>query len=123
MAKLDDILKEMSEEVAGYVTSAVVGMDGINVASHAIQQAVDTESITAQMTSLFKQVDGSIMKLGIGEIEENLIDTEYVHVLMRFLPGKQYFLVLVTYRKTGKLGNMRMVSKSIVDRISKSIPR
>ena len=123
MAKLDDILKEMSGEVTGYVASALVGLDGINIASHTSNKAADPETMSAQMTMLLKLVDTSVGKLGAGVIEDNLTSTENAYVLARFLPGKQYYLGMVANRKTGNLGNMRLISKTYAERLGKAMPR
>jgi len=121
--KLDDVLKEMSAEITGYLASAVVGMDGINVAAHSRAKGVDPELISAQMTMLFKLVDGSVTKLGAGEIEDNLTTTDNAYLLMHFLPGsKQYYLGVAVDRKTGNLGNLRLISKMYAERISKAMP-
>lgn len=123
MAKLDDILKEMSVEVTGYIASALVGQDGINLATHSGSKTADTEAISAHLTMLFKLVDTSVDKLGSGVLEDNLTTTDSAYVLMRFLPGKQYALGMVANRKTGNLGNMRLISKLYSERLSKAIPR
>lgn len=120
--KLDDILKEMGNEITGYVASAVAGMDGINVAQHA-RSKVDPEAISAQMTLLLKLVDTSVTKLGAGVVEDNLTTAGNAYVMMRFLPDKQYYLGLAVDRKTGNLGNMRLISKMYVERIAKAMPR
>jgi len=122
--KLEDILKEMSTDVTGYVASAVVGMDGLNLASHSRSKGVDPDMISAQMTMLFKLVDTSVTKLGAGSLEDNLTTMENAYILMHFLPGsKQYYLGLAVDRKTGNLGNMRLISKMVAERVSKAMPR
>ncbi len=123
MAKLDDILKEMSGEVTGYAACALVGLDGINIASHTINKAMDPDAISAQLTMLLKLVDTSVAKLGAGVIEDNLTTTENAYILMRFLPGKQYYLGMAANRKTGNLGNMRLISKMYAERLGKAMPR
>ncbi len=123
MAKLDDILKEMSGEVTGYFASGLVGLDGINIAAHTSNKAADPETMSAQMTMLLKLVDTSVAKLGAGVIEDNLTTTENAYILARFLPGKQYYLALAANRKTGNLGNMRLISKMYAERLSKAMPR
>jgi predicted regulator of Ras-like GTPase activity (Roadblock/LC7/MglB family) len=121
MSKLDDLLKEMSGEVTGYITSALVGLDGIPVATHANPQMEVPGSLSAQMTTLLKMVQDSVDKLGAGEVEDDLVTTEYTYILMRYLPGRQYYLVLVTYRKIGNLGNMRLVSRNFSEKLSRVI--
>ncbi len=121
MEKLDDILKEMGGEITGYMASAVVGMDGINVAQHA-KAKVDTELVSAQMTMLLKLVDTSVTKLGAGVVEDNLTTSAGAYVMMRFLPGKQYYLGVAVDHKSGNLGNMRLVSKMYAERLAKAMP-
>jgi predicted regulator of Ras-like GTPase activity (Roadblock/LC7/MglB family) len=121
MAKLDDILREMGGEITGYMASAVVGMDGINVAQHA-RAKVDPELISAQMTMLLKLVDTSVTKLGAGVVEDNLTTSVGSYTMMRFLPGKQYYLGVAADRKSGNLGNMRLVSKMYAERLAKAMP-
>ncbi len=123
MSELDDILKEMSREVTGYVASALVGMDGLNIASHTSDRSADPETISAQLTMLLKLVDVSVEKLGAGVIEDNLTTTENAFILMRFLPEKQYYLSLAANRKTGNLGNMRLISRIYAERLAKAVPR
>jgi len=123
MAELDDILKEMSREVTGYVASALVGMDGFNIASHTSDRSADPETISAQLTMLLKLVDVSVEKLGVGVIEDNLTTTENAFILMRFLSEKQYYLSIAANRKTGNLGNMRLISRIYAERLAKAIPK
>ena len=120
--KLDDILKEMSTDVSGYVSSIVAGMDGLNIAQHSLDRA-NPETISAQLTLLVKLVDTSVGKLKAGELEDELVTTERNYVLMRYLPGKQYFLGMAIDRKASNLGNLRLMSRIYADRISKAMPR
>lgn len=122
MANLDDILKEMSGEVTGYIACALVGLDGLNIASHTSNSAANPETISAQMTTLLKLADISVEKLGAGVMEDNLTTTEYAYILMRVLPGKQYYLSIAANRKSGNLGNMRLISRIYTERLSQAMP-
>lgn len=125
---LDAILKEMGGEITGYLASVIAGMDGINLASHSRTNKVDTEAISAQMTMLFKLVDTSTRKLAEIqeqqiEVEDNLLTTEGAYVLMRYLPGKQYYVGVIADKKAGNLGNLRLISRLYGDRLAKAMPR
>lgn len=125
---LESILKEMGGEITGFLAGVVAGMDGINLASHAKSTKVDTEAISAQMTMLFKLVDTSTAKLAevqeqTIEVEDNLLTTEGAYVLMRYLPGKQYYVGVIADRKGGNLGNLRLISKLYGDRLAKAMPK
>jgi predicted regulator of Ras-like GTPase activity (Roadblock/LC7/MglB family) len=73
------------------------------------------------MTTLLKLVNASVEKLGAGIVEDNLTTTENAYLLMRLLPDKQYFLILTVNRKTGNLGNMRLITKIYSERFSKAM--
>lgn len=121
--KLNDILKELSGEVSGYIASAVVGMDGLSVADHTKSAKSNPETISAQLALLFKLVDTSTGKMNAGVVEDNLLSTDNAHILMRFLPGKDYFLGIAIDRKSGTLGNLRLMSKLYTDRVAKAMPK
>ena len=124
MSKLDELLAEMGKEISGYIASAVVGIDGINVASHTTNPDADPDVISAQMTKLFKLVDSTVEKMGAGTLEDNLITMERAYILMRFLPDtKDYYLGMAADTKKGKLGNMRLISKIYTQKIAKAMPK
>jgi predicted regulator of Ras-like GTPase activity (Roadblock/LC7/MglB family) len=80
------------------------------------------EAISAQMTMLLKLVDTTSNKINIGEVEDNLTTTDFAYVMMRFVPGRKYFLGLTVDRRAGNLGNMRLISKMYANRISQLLP-
>jgi len=121
MVNLNDMLKEMSGEVTGYISASLVGVDGLILASDISNSAEDQEAFGAQMTTLLKLVNASVEKLGAGIVEDNLTTTENAYLLMRLLPDKQYFLILTVNRKTGNLGNMRLITKIYSERFSKAM--
>jgi predicted regulator of Ras-like GTPase activity (Roadblock/LC7/MglB family) len=122
MANLDDILKEISTQVTGYIASALVDLDGLNLASNFIIKELDPETISAQLSILFRLVKISVEKMDAGAIEDNLTTTDDAYILMRFLPGTKYYLSIAAYRKTANLGNMRLISKIFSERLAKAMP-
>jgi predicted regulator of Ras-like GTPase activity (Roadblock/LC7/MglB family) len=80
------------------------------------------EIISAQMTMLLKLVETTSSKINLGEIEDNLTTTDFAYVLMRFLPGRRYFLGLTVDRRAGNLGNMRLITKMYANRFSALLP-
>jgi predicted regulator of Ras-like GTPase activity (Roadblock/LC7/MglB family) len=119
--KFDEILTSLAGEVPGYIASALVGIDGINIASHTLG-GMDPEVVSAQITTLFRLVDASVDKLGAGVLEDNLLSAEKSYILMRFLPGKEYFLAIAANRKDGNLGNLRLMSKMYTEQLFKAMP-
>ena len=119
--KFEEILTELAGEVTGFRGAFLVGIDGINLASKNVGN-VDPELASAQIAMLLKLVSGSTDKLGAGNLEDNLTTTEKAYILMRFLPGKLYFLGISAERKSANLGNMRLMSKLYTERLAKAMP-
>lgn len=121
--ELDNVLKELGDQVNGFVATAVVGMDGIGLSQFSKSKKVDVESVNAQMTLLVKLVQTSVDKLGAGIIEDILLTTEDAYLLARFLKDRGFYLCIVADRKSGQVGNMRLISKLFAERITKVMPR
>ena len=118
---LEEVLQKMSGDVNGYVASVVTGMDGLSIAQHA-NKKINTDAISAQLTLLLKLVETSVSRLNAGQLEDELLSTEDVYILMRFLPDKQFFLGVVADRRTGNLGNLRLITRMYTDRLAKAMP-
>ncbi len=120
--KLDDILKEMSTEVNGFIASLVVGMDGIHIACFS-RSKMDADLISAQMTLLIKLVETSVTRMNAGALDENLVTTENAYLMVKELPHHPYYLALVADRKNANIGNLRLMARMFIDKIEKSIVR
>lgn len=122
MAKLDDVLKEMGNEITGYIGSMVVGMDGMNVAQHS-RTKVDLENISAQMTMLLRMTDELFVKLADAKLQDNVITAKEAYVVMKLTPNKQYYLAIIADRRTGNLGNIRLVCKIYTEKLAHLLPQ
>lgn len=120
--KIEDILKEMGNEITGHIASTIVGMDALNIAAYS-QQKIDIEMASAQLTLLMKLVDTSAEKvMGPMSMEDNLLTTQNTYVLMHLLPDRKHFMAVIADRRTAVLGNMRLMSKIYSERIAKNMP-
>ncbi len=120
--ELDNVLKEMSEQVEGFMAASVVGMDGIGIAEYTKSKKVNPEAVNAQMALLTKLVSTTSDKLNAGSVEDELLTTENAYVLIRMLRDRNYFLGLAADRKSAQLGNMRLISRLYAERASKALP-
>ncbi len=120
--ELDNVLKELGDQVTGFIATAVVGMDGIGLSQFSRSRKVDVENINAQMTLLVKLVETSVEKLGAGTIEDILLTTEDAYLLVRFLKDRGFYLGIAAERKTAQVGNMRLISKLYAERVAKVMP-
>jgi predicted regulator of Ras-like GTPase activity (Roadblock/LC7/MglB family) len=123
MADIAGILKDTSKEILGYIASAVVGMDGITIGSHANYKNINPEALSAQWTTLLKLVTDSVESLlQLGTLEDNLTSTKNAYIVMRYLPSRSFFLLVVSDRATGNPGNLRLMSRIVAERLEKEIP-
>jgi predicted regulator of Ras-like GTPase activity (Roadblock/LC7/MglB family) len=119
---LDDIMKELSNEMHGFIAASVVGMDGFNIAQYSLFPKVSPENISAEMMLLLKLIETTVSKVKGGEVEDNLLTTSDEYLLLKFIPGNEYCLGVAVNRKAGNIGNLRLISKVYADRLAKAIP-
>jgi len=119
MPGLKETLREMADEMDGVIAVGIAGMDGITVAAHNPSGA-DMDSIAAKFAMLMKLGQRSTGDIkGMGDFEENLIQSQNAWILTRFL-NKNYYLAVVVSRE-GTLGNVRLVSKKYADRFRSAL--
>jgi predicted regulator of Ras-like GTPase activity (Roadblock/LC7/MglB family) len=122
MTKLNKLLKEMSEEIPGYVAGSVVGTDGLSLAIHTSGNT-DVETINVQSALVMRLVLQTVKQLGKPTFEDNLFTAENHFILSRFLGDGSYWVILVVDKKNGSLGNIRLISRQFSDEIWDSIPK
>lgn len=122
MSGLQDSLENISQEVTGFIATAIVGMDGLGVAGFT-NTSKDVEVINAQMTLLFKLVNTTVDKLGAGNVETFLLTTDRAYLLIRYLADRNYYLGIAADRSKASLGNMHLFSRIFAERLSKEMPQ
>ena len=122
MANLQDLLVEMGQEVEGFMAVSVIGMDGLGIAQHVASAGLDVESVSAQMTMFVKLVQTSIKKIGAGSIEDNLLTTDDVYFMIRFLEEGNYYLGVAAARNKANLGNMRLYTRLYAKKLNDVMP-
>jgi predicted regulator of Ras-like GTPase activity (Roadblock/LC7/MglB family) len=111
MAKLNDILREMADQIEGLITLSVVGLDGLTVVEHN-QARVNTDALSARFAMVMNMVGKSIDDLEEwGEFKENLIliQTSKAWILTRLLKNQCFLVIAVT--REGNLRNVRLVAQ------------
>ena len=78
--------------------------------------------VAAQLALIMKLVQKSVDQLD-EEVEDNLVTTEVVYILSHFLGDGSYFLGVAVDKKTGSLGNMRLMTRQFADDIWGAIPK
>ncbi|ACL04183.1 Protein with response regulator receiver domain [Desulfatibacillum aliphaticivorans] len=107
IAKLNEVLKGMADEIEGVRVCAVSGMDGIGLVDYN-PKGVDVQAFGGKFAVVMQLIGKSAQDLNIGQFQENLVQTENAWVLTRFL-NPEYYLVIAVGRES-TLGNVRMVA-------------
>ena len=122
MANLNNLLKEMADEIPGLVSAGVIGMDGLTLAEHSPHD-FDADVASAQFSLVMKLVQKSCSQLGGDQVEDNLITTNNVYILTRFLGDGSYFMGIAADKNTASLGNVRLIARQYSDALWKAIPK
>lgn len=122
MAKLDDVLRTFREEVADFVSTSVVGMDGIPIGGTSMDPRFDTSMVGAQFATVQKTTLKAIAAVEAGKLEDILYTTDKVYILSRTIGDGSYFHSL-TVAKKGNLGMARLIMKNYESKILEAIPK
>ncbi|MCI5177924.1 MAG: response regulator [Candidatus Electrothrix sp. AW3_4] len=119
MAGIKDLLKKMAGEMDGVLAIQVTGMDGITIALHN-PTGTDVDAFSAKFAMVMKLVEKSVDSLqGMGDFEENLVQSQNAWILTRFITSQYYVGIAVS--RDGTLGNVRLVAQRYVDQLRKSL--
>lgn len=123
MAKLDQILQQFRSELgADFVSTDVVGMDGMSIAGGSVDPSFDGTEASARFAMVMKLAGRVSEKLALGAVDDNLVTTDKAYVIARFIGnGSYYWGVAVTRNAT--LGAVRMMMNEYADQLWDAIPR
>lgn len=123
MGKIDDILQDMRSELgAEFVSTDVVGMDGLSIAGGSVDPNFDATAASARFAMVMKLASKVADKIEMGMVDDALTTTDQVYILTRFLgDGSYYWGLAVT--KDATLGLVRMMMDEYVDRLWDAIPQ
>lgn len=122
MAKIDDILRDVKNQLGSdFISTDVVGMDGLSIAGGSIDPNFDSAAASARFAMVMKLAAKVAAKVGMGTVEDSLVTTDGAYILTRFIgDGSYYWGVAVTLDAT--LGVVRMLMNEYADQIWETIP-
>lgn len=123
MSQLDDVLQEFRQELgAEFVSSFVVGLDGMPIGGGSMSPEFDADAASARFAMVMKLASKIGGKFEFGAVDDNLITTDEAFILNRFLgDGSYYWGVAVTREAT--LGYIRLLMKEYANQLWEVIPR
>jgi predicted regulator of Ras-like GTPase activity (Roadblock/LC7/MglB family) len=122
MTKLEQIIYQFRSELGGnFVSTDVVGMNGISIAGGSITPDFNAEDGSARFAEVMKLAVKISNKIDLGKVDDNLVTTDKNYIISRFLgDGSYYWIVVVT--TNGTLGTVRMLMNEFSTQIWDAIP-
>lgn len=122
MNKIEQLLAEVRSELGGdFVSTDVVGMDGLSIAGGSINPNFDATAASARFAMVVKLGQKVSNKINMGEMDDLLVATDGAYIIARFLgDGSYYWGLAVT--KDATLGMVRMLMNEYADQIWGAIP-
>ncbi|MFP4344283.1 MAG: roadblock/LC7 domain-containing protein [Anaerolineales bacterium] len=123
MSKLEELVQQVRSEVgADFISTDIVGMDGLSIAGASADPNFDGSAASARFAMVMKLSQQVAKKIQMGAVDDNLVTTDQVYVISRFLGDGSYYWGLAVTRDA-VLGMVRMVMSEYADQIWRAIPR
>lgn len=123
MSKLDEVIQHVRLEIGSdFVSTDVVGADGLSIAGAATDPNLDSNEACARYAMVMKLASKVSEKLVLGAVDDNLTTTDKAMILTRFLGDGSYFWELVI-RKDATLGTARIIMNELASQLWNAIPR
>jgi len=123
MTKLEQILQQVRTELgADFVSTDVVGMDGLSIAGVSVVADSYSTAASARFAMVMKLAANVSNKIGMGAVEDSLVTTDQAYIITRFLGDGSYFWDLAVTRNA-TLGMVRMLMNEYANQLWRAIPR
>lgn len=122
MSKLEQILAEVRSELGSdFVSTDVVGMDGLSIAGGSVNPDFDATAASARFAMVVKLGQKVANKINIGAMDDVLVTTDRAYIIARFLGDNSYYWGLAV-TKDATLGMVRMLMNEYADQLWDAIP-
>lgn len=122
MTKLEQIIQQFRSEFGTeFISTEVVGLDGISICGSSQGLNFNTNDAVARFAEVMKLALKISKKLEIGKLDENLVTSDKGYIISRFLgDGSYYWMVAMTSNAT--LGTIRMLMNEYSGQVWDAIP-
>lgn len=121
MTELTTLLTKMADEIPGLIATAVIGMDGLEIARISQFSGFDIEIASAQFALIMKLVHKSVDRIN-DKLVESLLTLVDTCVLIKFLGDGNFFLCIAADLNKITLGSVRLIAQNYTERLEQVIP-
>lgn len=119
MAISKDVLKSLNSDVEGLQVASIFGSDGLPLIINNPGR-LDVDAFSAKFAMVSKLVTKTVKDLSEGVVEEILVEEDKGWILVRPI-GKSGLFMIIAVSSEATLGNLRLVAKSLVGDIVKTL--
>ncbi len=122
MTRLNELLQEVRSEIGSdFISTEVVGLDGLSIAEITADPNFDGSAASARFAMVMKLSEQVAKKIDMGRVDDNLVTTDKVYIISRFLGDGSYYWGLAVTRDA-VLGLVRMVMNEYAAQLWEAIP-
>jgi predicted regulator of Ras-like GTPase activity (Roadblock/LC7/MglB family) len=122
MSKLEELIQQVRAELgADFISTDVVGMDGLSIAGGSIDPNFNATDASARFAMVMKLAERVSAKVGMGKVDDNLVSTDKAYIMTRFLGDSSYYWGLAVSRNA-TLGSVRLIMNEYAPQIWDAIP-
>ncbi len=119
--KTEDILRQLTDRLSGYMGASVVGLDGISVATLKKDHDIDENRAAAALAELVKQSIDVAEAIDAGQFEETITTCEKYLFITRPIGTGKFFLQVIL-KAGGNIGAARMYMAEYEQALLASLP-
>jgi predicted regulator of Ras-like GTPase activity (Roadblock/LC7/MglB family) len=122
MSKLEELIQQVRAELgADFISTDVVGMDGLSIAGGSMDPNFNATDASARFAMVMKLAERVSAKVGMGKVDDNLVSTDKAYIISRFLGDNTYYWGLAVTRNA-TLGSVRLIMNEYAPQIWDAIP-
>jgi predicted regulator of Ras-like GTPase activity (Roadblock/LC7/MglB family) len=111
----DEILEEIAQRSDGLLGVVIMGMDGIAIGEHLVDETCIIQTVGIEYASAIKSIQSASASLSAGRVEEVFISTEKSTFILRLVTD-EYFIAVVL-GPDGNFGKARYLMKLAAPRL------
>ncbi len=123
MNTLETLIQEVRNELgADFISTDIVGMDGLSIAGSSANPDFDAAKASARFAMVMNLAAKASGKMNMGAVDHNLVTTDQTYIITRFLGDNSYYWGLAI-TKNAVLGLAYILMDDYAERIWEAIPR
>jgi predicted regulator of Ras-like GTPase activity (Roadblock/LC7/MglB family) len=123
MTKIDDLLQQVRAELGpDFLSSDVVGMDGLSIGGLSSNPDFDSDATSARFAMIMRLAERVADRTKMGAVDESLVTAKNSYIITRFIGDGSYYWGL-TVSRNAVLGMVRMVMDEYADQLWAAVPR